>query len=579
MPDPTLDVIVKLQDQFSKQFKKFTGTMVKESEKTAKKVNKSFMSMETVMTGVAGYLGIQTVKSLITTGMQAERLGTAFKNLSKSAGLDFKKTLSLTQAALRGTVSDLEIMQQANNAMLLDVVRSEEEFAKLAEAGRRLGAAMGISASKGLESLVVGIGRQSKLWLDNLGIIVNTEAAYEQLAVSIGKTTEELTDQDRKLAFREATFRAIESRLQSLGEDSESSAEKVDKLTATLKNLWVEISKTAGPAVGAGAEAATWGLKTWRGGIEDLGEWLGEVIGASNPPGRLGEENRKRAAELAKKQRMAYAQFEREFIQKQRSEKILADLMLPYAETTIPFEQKSWAPPIKDNFTLMDDRVLGIMWRMEKESNSIWEKMKEGWRNYLKFGGDIFDQFAFLVEDTFRALETTLGDVFFDAMMGKMKSFKDYVSAFARDMARILSNIFARQAIIGITGGIAGGVKSLFGSPFKGFDYDRFTLPVGYSHDVAPLGPMAAEGGVFNTPVIAGEAGPEAIIPLSGGRFVPVQMKGGGGGQTVNVYLTVNALDGPSAKAVLMREKDTIGAIMQDAFKYNYPVRRAVKAL
>ena len=38
--------------------------------------------------------------------------------------------------------------------------------------------------------------------------------------------------------------------------------------------------------------------------------------------------------------------------------------------------------------------------------------------------------------------------------------------------------------------------------------------------------PQMAEGGITQGPSIAGEAGPEAVVPLSGGRVIPVQMTG-----------------------------------------------------
>ena len=39
-----------------------------------------------------------------------------------------------------------------------------------------------------------------------------------------------------------------------------------------------------------------------------------------------------------------------------------------------------------------------------------------------------------------------------------------------------------------------------------------------------------ATGGIVRsrTDAIIGEAGPEAVIPLSGGRYIPVQLQGGG---------------------------------------------------
>jgi hypothetical protein len=51
--------------------------------------------------------------------------------------------------------------------------------------------------------------------------------------------------------------------------------------------------------------------------------------------------------------------------------------------------------------------------------------------------------------------------------------------------------------------------------------------------------PSFQSGGIANSPSIFGESGPEAAVPLSGGRSIPVDLKGGGG-HTININNTVN---------------------------------------
>ena len=50
------------------------------------------------------------------------------------------------------------------------------------------------------------MGRQSIMMLDNLGIIVDTQKAYDDYAKSIGKASSELTDQEKKIAFNSAAL-------------------------------------------------------------------------------------------------------------------------------------------------------------------------------------------------------------------------------------------------------------------------------------------------------------------------------------------------------------------------------------
>ena len=75
-------------------------------------------------------------------------------------------------------------------------------MAKLFDTAQRLGQAIGVDTAHALESLTTGMGRQSKLMLDNLGIIVKTEDAYKNYAKANDRTVESLTDVEKKMAFK-----------------------------------------------------------------------------------------------------------------------------------------------------------------------------------------------------------------------------------------------------------------------------------------------------------------------------------------------------------------------------------------
>ena len=57
----------------------------------------------------------------------------------------------------------------------------------------------------------------------------------------------------------------------------------------------------------------------------------------------------------------------------------------------------------------------------------------------------------------------------------------------------------------------------------------------------------------------------EAIVPMPGGKGIPVVMHGGGGGGYAEVSINITAMDGADAKRVLMREKDAIRDLVADA--------------
>lgn len=178
----------------------------------------------------------------------AERLGNATDNLGKRFGVSGQQITESIQKASGGTISQVDAMKSANQAMLLGVVESEDQFAKLAEMAVVLGRAMGQDAGKSIEDISVGIGRQSKLILDNLGIVVDTDKVYQDYAASISKTADALTDQEKKTAFTNAVMEQGAKKAAELGGVIDDTAAKTEKLTSSWSDFQVEFGKLLGDA-------------------------------------------------------------------------------------------------------------------------------------------------------------------------------------------------------------------------------------------------------------------------------------------------------------------------------------------
>jgi hypothetical protein len=189
-------------------------------------------------------LGFATVRLFQRAG-EFDNLQTAFDELSKSIGTLSQTFLPRLRNAVRGTVSDLELMRVTNNAILLGVAKTSDEFVKLAEAARRLGQATGRTTVQAFEDLALGIGRQSRLLLDNLGIIAKVDQSYAKYAVTIGKTSAQLTQVEQRFAFQQEVFRAIDERLATLGPDIETLGQAVQRLGATISNAFTDIAQSA----------------------------------------------------------------------------------------------------------------------------------------------------------------------------------------------------------------------------------------------------------------------------------------------------------------------------------------------
>ena len=205
---------------------------------------------------VAGIRGILAGVGAAFVGFRVARFAgelenaeRSFGSLARSLGDTAPRFLDKLQQATKGTVSEFELLRVANQAVLLGVGATTDQIAKLADGARRLGRAAGRTTSEAFGDLATGIGRQSKLILDNLGIIVSIEKANEAYAKALGKTASALTDAEKKQAFFNATVAAIDVSLAKLGPDFISFADVFNQVTASASNLGTQITRNITPSL------------------------------------------------------------------------------------------------------------------------------------------------------------------------------------------------------------------------------------------------------------------------------------------------------------------------------------------
>ncbi|MDI2589871.1 phage tail tape measure protein [Pseudomonas sp. 681] len=190
------------------------------------------------------------------------------------------------------------------------------------------------------------------------------------------------------------------------------------------------------------------------------------------------------------------------------------------------------------------------------------------WANYLDSASNVAGQTKALFGNAFTSMEDSIVNF---AMTGKL-SFADFTKSILADMARIAT----RQASSALLGSLVGAATSYFtggssaGSTqagYTGTDLSNFTPGSVQANGGAWSGgvQMFANGGAFtngvvNTPTsfgmaggkagVMGEAGPEAIMPLtrtaSGALGVRALGGGLGGGTTISVQVVV-ASDGSTS--------------------------------
>ena len=229
---------------YEKQLKRLNRQQGKYNKTTAGGVRNnrimggSIATLRSAMLLYSFAIGAVITKVISLTKEQAklDNLAHGFDKLSEAGNFSVG-TLENLRMATNNTMSDMDLLTQANNAMILGVGENTSQMAFMFDAAQRLGRVLGRDTKSSVESLVTGIGRQSRLMLDNIGLIVKSEEAYEAYAEALGKSKDELTDSEKKQAFLNATMISAREKVKTLNEETDTARTSFQQLTAAAENL------------------------------------------------------------------------------------------------------------------------------------------------------------------------------------------------------------------------------------------------------------------------------------------------------------------------------------------------------
>jgi len=213
----------------------------REMEQFGKTGSRSFAGVKTSYLGMAAVIAgsafaAKKIFDFARAGAQLRVLEQSFRRLGGSAA-----SLAALQAAVHGTVDDATLIRFSNMASTLGI--NNEQFVELARVSKAASKLLGIDMKYAIESVTTGTARQSKLWLDNLGIIIDTEAAYKRAAVAMGKTVEQMTDVEKKQAFINAVIKDGAVLIGKAGAEG-TLVDGYDRLSAGFGNWINNVKKT-----------------------------------------------------------------------------------------------------------------------------------------------------------------------------------------------------------------------------------------------------------------------------------------------------------------------------------------------
>jgi hypothetical protein len=196
----------------------------------------------------AGWLGLQGLRmvgDLAKLSAQSEKVGLAFKNMAKSIGADSNILLDSIKKASGGTIAEMELMKQASKAVTLGI--PVDKIAEMMEIARASSVAMGESVEYMFESIVTGTARQSKLILDNLGIIVDQTSAYKKISEELGR---ELSEVEKRQIFVNEVIGKGQKIIRDVGDAINNTSMQYEMLGAGIIDLKVAIGDFINAIIG-----------------------------------------------------------------------------------------------------------------------------------------------------------------------------------------------------------------------------------------------------------------------------------------------------------------------------------------
>lgn len=166
-----------------------------------------------------------------------QQLGSVLNDFAASVGSSAEAFVEAGRKGSQGTISEFDLILNANRAIQFEVAKTSEQYAQLIELATALGRAQGISDTQALDFITTGIARESRLILDNLGLIIDLDEATAKYAATLGKQADQLTQAERKAALLAEAFRQGEVAIAANRDAAQSAATQYERLDANFQNL------------------------------------------------------------------------------------------------------------------------------------------------------------------------------------------------------------------------------------------------------------------------------------------------------------------------------------------------------
>jgi len=216
----------------------------------------SLINLGNIMRGAAVLGSIIALKKAFNFAEEVarvEKIAFGFKKMSESVGTDANILLADLKKLSDGTMSSVELMLKASSMAALSL--PIDKAGEMLEIARAAAVAMGKSTEYMFESIVLGTARQSRLILDNLGIMIRETQIYEEASKRLGH---ELSNIEKRQEFLNEVLRQGQKLVGAVGDISGLTAVKFEKFHASIANVFNVFKELAAILTSPALQNLTW---------------------------------------------------------------------------------------------------------------------------------------------------------------------------------------------------------------------------------------------------------------------------------------------------------------------------------
>lgn len=236
------------------------------SEDKVKNLSGQFSDLAGMALKVTG--GIAGVGKILQEAFEFGAEGAAISQTRESFDLLLQKVgaapdlFDRLKVSADGTVSELKLMSStstllagAQGDLATSLANATPKLLEIARAAQKLNPTLGDTTFL-YDSLATGIKRASPLILDNLGLTISVGQANEKYAEALGKTVEQLTAEEQKMALLNATLSAGDVLIEQVGGNVDSQTDAFKRLDVATEELANRVKEALAPTLADAAENA-----------------------------------------------------------------------------------------------------------------------------------------------------------------------------------------------------------------------------------------------------------------------------------------------------------------------------------